>query len=101
MYHNARALQRAFEDRQSDVFRTVADCGHLAPAVLAARERLQSGLDRNALLRDASPGPAPRPGGFRLWGGALAIRVGAWIAGDLPGLTTTLPSTSQTEPRLP
>jgi hypothetical protein len=94
MYRNARDLQRAFEDRQSEVLRTVADSGHLAAAVLAAQERLRSELDRKTLLRDAGPGPVPRPGRLRLWCGALAIRLGGWIGGD----QLKLPAPSRTEP---
>ncbi|HEY7029975.1 MAG TPA: hypothetical protein VH482_01545 [Thermomicrobiales bacterium] len=101
MYHNARALQRAFEDRQSEVLRTIGDCGHLAPGVLAARERLQSEIDRKALLLNAGPKPAPQPGRFRHWCGALAIRLGGWLGGDPLALNTKLPTTSRTEPRLP
>jgi hypothetical protein len=101
MYRNAREMQRAFEQRHFEVVRTVADCGHLAPAVLAARERLQSHLDRAELLRDAGPSPAPRPGRFRQWCGAQAIRLGGWIHGDPMALATVRPTTRQTEPPLP
>ena len=95
MYRNARALQRDFEDRQYDVLRTVATCGHFAPAVLAARERLDAELARKALLRDAGPMPEPRPGRFRLWCGELTIRLGTRLAGAGSPLNTTHPTSPQ------
>jgi hypothetical protein len=101
MYRNARALERAFEERQSAVRRTIADCGHLAPALLGARERLEADLARQGLLRDAGPGTAPRPGRVRRWCGAQAIRLGAWLGGDGVPTRTALPATPQTPPGLP
>lgn len=101
MYRNARQMQQTFDDRRSEVLRAVADCGHLAPAILAARERLESEMERNARLREAGFGSERRPGRFRHWCGALAIRLGAWIGGDSPALGTPLPAPPQTEPRLP
>jgi hypothetical protein len=95
MYRNARALQRAFEDRQFEVTRTIADCGHFAPAVLAARERLEAHLAQQELLRDAGPWPESGPGRFRQWCGTLAIRLGTWLSGERSPLSTALPATTQ------
>jgi hypothetical protein len=81
MYHSAKDLHRQFHSQRSEVLNTVADYRFLAPARLAARERLGADLARHAALRDGGAPPPARPGVTRQWLGARLVRLGIWLGG--------------------
>lgn len=73
--------QRAFEERQHEVLRTIRDCGVFAPAVLESRRRLADEMARNALLRQAGPFRPQPPGPLRHWLAKQLLALGTRLAG--------------------
>jgi hypothetical protein len=81
MYHSERELQRSFDARRSEVLNLVADYRHLAPAALAARERLKIAQADHAIpLVEGSSGDRA-PGAIRRWFGSRLVRLGTWLGG--------------------
>jgi hypothetical protein len=74
-------LEQAFAARQARVLDLVADYREFVPARLAADERLAAVLAYHALVGDAPPAPARRPGAARRWLGARLVGLGARLGG--------------------
>jgi hypothetical protein len=81
MYRTDAELRRACTARQSEVLNIINDHRFLAPATLAARERLETELALQALLRDGGEALLRPPSAVRRWLGARVIRLGAWLSG--------------------
>lgn len=81
MYQSARSLEQAFAARQARVLDIVADYRDCASTMLAADERLAAVLAYHALVGDAPPAPARRPGAARRWLGARLVGLGARLGG--------------------
>jgi hypothetical protein len=73
--------QRAFEARNSEVLRTIRDCGIYAPAVLESRRQLTEHMARNVLLRQAGLLAPTPPGPLRRWLAERLLALGARLAG--------------------
>ncbi len=92
MSQSARSMEQGFAAQQARILHIVGDYRQFAPTRLAADERLAAALAHHAVVGDAPPAPARRPGPPRRWCGARLVRLGAWLGGTGVPVDATTPA---------
>jgi hypothetical protein len=90
MYPYETPPSKASGARTGHVFDTIANCGRLAPQMLAAEETHRDAAHQAALWRATHPADDRKPGRLRAWFGTLLIRLGTRVQGVPSAASTEL-----------